>query len=372
MRRRIIGGAILACILCVAGSAWAQSTVDALRKRGAAKPATQGIQAVRILVQEDYGEYAGIRLAALHDLPRAIVEAAGYPYFTNWGGVADARIEVKMRGTPIQATYSDGVVRYTGAEISGTVLMEWGTFRREERFSGKCPVAQSVAVSKDNPPLRGEVQSFLRAPLWSALDSSDYGKILVDLVSMDSDDMRARILMHMLGHSHMDAASLLRKMGSKAVDGIVAAVRAEAASGRISPPSLNMAIRVLGQIGDLRAVEPLSDWVYIPSMSHAAGEALARLGDPRAVAPMLDAFREGRWELATYLAEFPQPEVIDALIAKLDDPATGYTPSQAMAAALAKMAGQDAGGRDAQAWREWFRKHPVAVLPSQEDKGGAP
>jgi HEAT repeat protein len=85
------------------------------------------------------------------------------------------------------------------------------------------------------------------------------------------------------------------------------------------------AAEALGEIGDLRAVEPLIAALKDTNVSvrEGAAEALGVLKDPRAIGPLIDVLRNpddlSRRQAAASLVNFKDPRVVDALIASLGD-----------------------------------------------------
>lgn len=81
---------------------------------------------------------------------------------------------------------------------------------------------------------------------------------------------------------------------------------------------------LLGEQGDVRAVEPLITLLGDPNVRGRAATALGKLGDPRAIDPLLAIVQEapgrGRTAAINALAEIPDPRAIDGLINALDVP----------------------------------------------------
>src|SRR5262249_45132404 len=93
--------------------------------------------------------------------------------------------------------------------------------------------------------------------------------------------------------------------------------------------TLPILIRTLGDIGDLRTVEPLlaASQQPNPHVRQAAAKALGRIGDPRAIQPLIDSFRVESgdteditaWQdAAAALAKFGAP-ALEPLLAGLRD-----------------------------------------------------
>ncbi len=109
----------------------------------------------------------------------------------------------------------------------------------------------------------------------------------------------------------------------------------------------------LGEIGDTRAVEPLSAWLK-HEWSHvreAAAKALGEIGDPRAVEPLTAALKDKdinvRRVAAKALGDIGDARAVEPLIATLKDE-DGQV-RKAVASALKKLGWKPEGG-EAEAW----------------------
>lgn len=107
-------------------------------------------------------------------------------------------------------------------------------------------------------------------------------------------------------------------------------------------------------------VERLTDSEQLVRLEAARG--LQRVHNPIAVAPLFDAMTEStevnasvRAEAALALAHYPQPRVVERLIANLDDPSLAV--NRNTVASLRILTGQDFG-TSRRAWTQWYKDSP--------------
>jgi HEAT repeat protein len=86
------------------------------------------------------------------------------------------------------------------------------------------------------------------------------------------------------------AALALKRIGGPSFERVISML-----GYLVDPSKRAAAIRILGEIGDLGAVDPLLAQLKNanPEVRNAAAHALANLGDPRAFEPLLEAFQDG-------------------------------------------------------------------------------
>lgn len=107
-------------------------------------------------------------------------------------------------------------------------------------------------------------------------------------------------------------------------------------------------------------VERLKDSEELVRLEAARG--LQRVHNPVAVAPLFDAMTEStepnasvRAEAALALAHYPEPRVVERLIANLDDPSLAV--NRNTVASLRILTGQDFG-TSRRAWTQWYKDSP--------------
>jgi len=114
------------------------------------------------------------------------------------------------------------------------------------------------------------------------------------------------------------AGAVLARIGAPAVEPLIATLQCD---GTLS----EAAAEALGQIGDVRAVEPLVTALKDKdkSVRKAAAEALGQIADPRALEPLIGTLQDRnafvRRAAAGALGHLPDPRAVDALAAILND-----------------------------------------------------
>jgi hypothetical protein len=336
---------------------------------------------VRVRVEEDFGDVQVV--LKLRAPIEGLLRGAGLRVAGADATEYDAGLEVAVRGTPLRRRYTDpgtdtGELRYAGAEVSGTVLLEGPDthfFHRSFR--------QRVVPPAEIPS--GAYRTPGEAPFQECLDRSDLVGALGDAVAaaygraaevdywlhaLEQRPLQERAVLALasLGASALDplvsrlgasgpaaeaAARALTRMGKGAVESLIAATGDPRAAVR------RRAVESLGEIGDDRAVEPLlarlrdeSD----PGVRTAAARALGRMPDG-AIGPLVSMLKDDSPELrrtaAEALGSTGNWRAVEPLIGALKGERVSVRSS--VRDALRKLTNQDFG-LDHQAWLRWWKE----------------
>ncbi len=336
---------------------------------------------VRVRVEAEFGDLnVTLKLReAIEDRLRGaglrVVGADAAPY--------DAALEVAVRGTPLRRRYTSpgadaGELRYSGAEISGTLLLEGPDTRFFQR-SFRERVTPPSEIPSDSYRRPGD------APFQECLDKSELVSALGDAVAaaygtaaevdywlrvLEEEPLQDRAVstLSSLGPPAVDplvarlgesgpraepAARALAGIGAGAVEALVAAMRDERAAVR------RRAVESLGQIGDARAVDPLLALLREEADAEvraSAAEALGRMPDG-VIGPLVSMLKDDSPELRRTAAEALSAtgnwRAIEPLIGALKGERVSVRTS--VRDALRKLTNEDFG-LDHQAWFRWWEE----------------
>jgi hypothetical protein len=356
---------------------------DAGRGAPAAPPTGRDDRAiaatVRVRVEEEFGDLTvSLKLReTIEDLLRGSALRVVGPDAATY----DAALEVAVRGMPLKRRYIGpgadiGELRYSGAEISGTLLLEGpGThfFQRSfrERVTPPAEISSGSYRTPDDAPFRECIdKSELVSALGDAVATA-YGtaaEVAYWLRVLEEPPLQDRAvaalsalgapavgpLVARLGESRPGAepaAHALAGIGAAALDALVAATKDERAEVR------RRSVDALGEIGDGRAVDPLLALLREEPdrrVRASAAKALGRMPDG-VIGPLVTLLKDDSPELRRTAAEALGSTgnwlAIEPLIGALKG--ERVTVRTSVRDALRRLTNEDFG-LDHQAWLRWW------------------
>jgi hypothetical protein len=338
---------------------------------------------VRVRVEEEFGNLRAP--LGLREMIETLLRGAGLRVVGPDAATYDAALEVAVRGTPLRRRYTSpgseaGELRYSGAEVSGTLLLEGPDARffqrsfRERlgpppeiptgsyRTPGDAPFRECVEKSQLVPALgdavaaaygtAAEVDYWLHVLAEPALRDRAVAA-LSSLGAPAVAPLAARLRDN--GPEVEPAVRALVGMGAGALDPLVAATKDE------RPEVRRRAADALGEIGDPRAVDPLLALLREEPDARvraSAARALGRMPDA-VIGPLVTLLKDGSPELrrtaAEALGSTGDWRAIEPLIGALKG--ERVTVRSSVRDALRRLTNEDFG-LDHQAWLRWWEQHP--------------
>lgn len=330
------------------------------------------LEGVHVVIESGEGS-AAQAAAPVEDLIVQLLQAPGVGFHVVPSGVAATlTLAIRLQVSPVAAQYGNGMTCFTGVNGRGSFALqeagkaaESGTFEIDHQpapmVANRCAEASDAPFESAVYGSSDLVDAFAR--LLARRNGSDAVRSFW-LAALASSNVRlsgraAKALGDLGGSQVVDklievsATEALKKIGKPAVESLVRALKAESPSKRL------WAADVLAEIGDTRAVAPISELLQDAEkrVRLGAAAALVRLGDASKLGVLTSAIddpkEDTRSSAAVYLGSTKNDRAIDVLIAKLETEKVLIVRSN-IQSGLQRATGQSFG-YDAAAWRKWWQ-----------------
>jgi len=263
------------------------------------------VKTIRLEVREHYDEAKKQSIPVVSELPRLLVEGAGFTIVGADAKQFDATLTVDLKGTASETTETPNGRRTVTANLAGTITLTAGAASCQRRLSTNSP---GGVVADGKVDLTCSYQWSLQET--NFLDPSL--KILSDVFGISPSRPLTAALACDDFNFQSKIVERLARCGTDAVEPLLALLKKGDRGHRRG------AVEALGLIGDRRAVGPLIAALDDRDLVGPASDALGRIRDRRAVGPLLrvmkgSAPKSDKWSAAKALAAIPDRSVIKAL-----------------------------------------------------------